>query len=123
MEIAFEDDRNPQKESDPETKVQDDSKEENPNIDADFETGLTMDEVEQREDELTDALANFIMLLIDSSDYTIDDLGLVKDDLSGTLDDIESALALHGIGIYRPVLIEDEDGTQHILYSQYEDSI
>lgn len=123
MEIAFEDDRNTQKESDPEEKVQDDSKEENPNIDADFETGLTMDEVEQREDELTDALANFIMLLIDSSDYTIDDLGLVKDDLSGILDDIESALALHGIEIYRPVLIEDEDGTQHILYSQYEDSI
>lgn len=123
MEIAFEDDRNPQKESDPEEKVQDDSKEESPNIDADFETGLTMDEVEQREDELTDALANFIMLLIDSSDYTIDDLGLVKDDLSGILDDIESALALHGIEIYRPVLIEDEDGTQHILYSQYEDSI
>ncbi len=121
MEIAFEDDRKPQRESNPETKVQNDSKEENPNIDADFETGLTMDEVEQREDELTDALANFIMLLIDSSDLSIADLGLDKDDLSGILDDIESALALHGIEIYRPILIEDEDGTQHILYSQYKD--
>lgn len=123
MEIAFEDELNPVKkpvdgsEAKPKTEVK-------PKIDVDFETGLTPDEVDQREDELRDALGNFIMLLIGSEEYSIDDLGLSKDDLSGVLDEIESALAYHGIVIYRPILVEDEeDGTQHVYYSQYDELV
>ena len=123
MEIAFENEVAPQKESaiGSDTKPKSEGK---PKIDVDFDTGITPDEVDQRESELTDALASFIMLLLDSQEYTLDDLGLTKDDLSAILDDIESALAFHGIVIYRPVLIEDEeDGTQHIYYSQYDETI
>jgi len=92
-------------------------------IDADFETGLTAIDVAEREDDLEQMTAEYILNLIDAEDIDAEELGLDSNELSSIIDEFEQILAVRGIQVYRPAFVEDDDGTIHIAYSRFDQEL
>ena len=110
-----------------ESVIVDDSDAENENgtedIEADFVSGLTTTDVQDRTDDIEQLCADFILSLIGAEDFGVEELGFDSKKLSDFMDVIEDFLAKEGIQVYRPAIIEDKDGTMRIVYSKYDDEL
>lgn len=90
--------------------------------DEDDEQGfdIDMDELDFRNAEVDDLTAEYILSLMNIEGYDLEDLGIEARDLEAIEDAIEEILYEHGLTIYRPIIIEDEDGIERIVSSKYE---
>lgn len=82
---------------------------------------LDFDEVVRRNDDIDQLTADYIEALMeDEFEFDPDGLGLDPKTLEAIEDAFESILADHGIFIYRPTVIEDEEtGLEVIVPSAY----
>ena len=110
-ESVIVDDSDPEEENDAE------------DIEADFVSGLTTTDVQDRTDDIEQLCADFILSLIGAEDFGVEELGFDSKKISDFMDVVEDFLAKEGILVYRPVVVKDEDGTMHIAYSQYDDEL
>ena len=84
--------------------------------------GIDYESIEERESELDGIITDFVceLLSADSPDERDMISFSLQDELEVMKDEIEEVLANHGIAIYRPTIIEDEDGNETIVDSLYE---
>lgn len=92
-------------------------------FDADFTTGLTVRDVQERTDDLEQLSAEFILNLIGAEDISVEELGFDSSLLSEFMDLVELFLAEQGVQVYRPAVIKESDGTKHIVYSKYDNDL
>ena len=92
-------------------------------FDADFTTGLTVQDVRERTDDLEQLSADFILNLIGAEDVNVEELGFDSSLLSEFMDLVELFLAEQGVQVFRPAIIKEKDGTKHIVYSKYDNDL
>lgn len=77
------------------------------------------DEIDMREEELDNLIWDFVMGVFGGDTYTdFDCTGEVLDDLKDHF--LEYMYRKHGFDIYRPMVLEDEDGTEFFEEYPYE---
>ncbi len=101
----------------------DDPEDDTDDFEMDFDTGLTVSDVQERTDDLEQLSADYILDLLGAEDISVDELGFGSDLLSEFLDMVEMFLAEQGVQIYRPAVIKENDGTKHIVYSKYDNDL
>lgn len=83
---------------------------------------IDYDAIEERENEIDELIIDFICELIGAvspEDRDMVDYG-IQDELEVLKDEFEEVLSGHGITIYRPTVIEDDDGNEVLVDSMYE---
>ena len=80
------------------------------------------DRIDERENELDALVSGFILDLIGTEDPEERDLErfYLQDEIELLKDEIEEVLANHGITIYRPTIMVDDDGNEVVVDSIYE---
>lgn len=82
---------------------------EEPFVDPD--TGISSDDVEQRETDLQEILVSFISDMTGAPECDLFcDAEVDEETLGSILDDIQSVLENYGFPVYRPVIVTDENG-------------
>lgn len=89
-------------------------------IESGSETELDLNEMDARNAEIDDLTSEYILNLIYVEGYDLEDLGIEAQQLEAIEDAIEEILYEHGLTIYRPIIVEDEDGSERIVSSKYE---
>ena len=64
--------------------------------------------------------ANIMTQPGETEGYDLEDFGIEAQDLEAIEDAIEEILYQYGLTIYRPTIVEDEDGSERIVASKYE---
>ena len=80
------------------------------------------EEVIRRQDNIDQLTADYLRALIGIDDGTIDldDIGIDTESLYAIEDAIEEILNDFGINIYRPTIIEDENGNEIIISNMFD---
>ena len=87
-----------------------------PEPDKDEEEQNILDTIYEREDELLKAVGDMLAVVLLEDDYTAVVEGYTEKFIGTVVDDLLQYLYDdHGISVYRPTLIEDEDGGPDIL--------
>jgi len=89
-------------------------------IESGSETELDLDEMDARNAEIDDLTSEYILNLMYVEGYDLEDLGIEAQQLEAIEDAIEEILYEYGLTIYRPTIIENEDGSERIVSSKYE---
>ncbi|MBQ8619129.1 MAG: hypothetical protein IJ418_16730 [Clostridia bacterium] len=84
------------------------------------EFDIDTDELDSRNAEVDDLTAEYILSLMNVEGYDLEDFGIEVQDLEAIEDAIEEILYQYGLTIYRPTIVEDEDGSERIVASKYE---
>ena len=83
---------------------------------------LDTDEVDARNYEVDQLTIGYILDLMGLEGADAIDIGLDAETLESIEDSFEEVLSEHGITIYRPIILEDENGSEYIASSAYADS-
>lgn len=82
---------------------------------------LDFSEVIRRNDDIDQLTADYIMGLMGLEDFAPEDIGLDTETLDEIEDAFEEVLDGFGFTIYRPTIVEDENGFEHIVHSRFAD--